>query len=152
MPGQDTINYHICTGKFPLDQSAPVKKNYPVLVLGGSSLVIYVVAWVRIQVFKSKLRQQEAPHLGKHVSNSQTMYNFAANLVTLILILGCFWVPYRVNKFSANEITLFPNYLWVYFLHHGITGTTCAVTALFYFRDEYYKTFLLFQVTHGGKN
>jgi hypothetical protein len=50
MPGQDTNNFYICIGKFPPDESIPVKKNYPVLFLGFFSLAVYAFAWVRIQV------------------------------------------------------------------------------------------------------
>jgi hypothetical protein len=50
LPGQDTNNFYICIGKFPPDESIPVKKNYPVLFLGFFSLAVYAFAWVRIQV------------------------------------------------------------------------------------------------------
>jgi hypothetical protein len=50
MPGLDTSNFYICIGKFPLDESIPVKKNFPVLFLGFFSLVVYAFAWIRIQV------------------------------------------------------------------------------------------------------
>lgn len=133
MPGQDTNNYFICTGKFPSEQVGEVKRNYPVWIIGFLSLLIYIVACVRIQAFKIKIHQQENQNGNLNSSNIQTMYSFATNLITLLFILLCFWLPFKVNRFKAHEINLYPNYLWVYLLHHYVPESGFALVSFCYF-------------------
>ena len=65
--------------------------------------------------------------------SSQTLYSFTTNVITLFLILCCFLVPLKMNKFKGSEINKFPNYLWVYLLHHFIAESTFALLIFVHF-------------------
>ena len=65
--------------------------------------------------------------------NTQTLYSFTTNIVTLFLTLCCFLVPLKMNRFKGFEVNQFPNYLWVYLLHHFIAESTFALTTVVHF-------------------
>ena len=144
---QDTSNFYICIGKFPpLDTLTPVKKNYPVIFLGILSFFVYLFAWFRIQFFKFWVQKLETASDLKEKTdkrftvNSLQLYSFTTNLISLSLILCCFLVPLNTNLYKGKDINIFPNYLWVYVMHHFIAESTFGLIIFVYFRYQIWLT------------
>ena len=45
----------------------------------------------------------KAPNENQFKVNSQTLYSFTTNIISLILILCCFLVPFKANSFITEK-------------------------------------------------
>ena len=61
------------------------------------------------------------------------MMNFTTNLVSLLLLVISSVGPSMVNKMEPLIIDTYPNFIWVYIIHHYCPQCVLTITALIYY-------------------
>jgi hypothetical protein len=135
--GRKTNNFFICIGQ-DLDDSQPVKKNYPVNVVVVFSFIVYLIAGVRTAYFKRWASKQDTLNQGTFSKRNfgmktQSLFSFTSNGLILFWLLCCFLVPVKVNRLNKTELETYPNYIWFFIMHHITPSSTVAFTVILYF-------------------
>ena len=139
LPGKNPHSYFVCTGYFPVNLAgAKVKANLPYSYLLIASFLLHVFAGVRIKIHRHKQTMIDhaqsgtaAPNAG-HIS-SQTLINFTTNIVSLLLLVFAAVVTVIVNTMDPVKFDSFPNYVWIYVLHHYTPTIILSSTVIIYY-------------------
>ena len=137
MPGKNPQNYYMCLGHYPTKYSGKIVKiNSAINYLLLFSFAVHVIAGIRIKVHRHKEAQKDqvqAITASTSNDNINMMMNLTTNLVSLLLLVISSVGPSMVNKMEPLIIDTYPNFIWVYIIHHYCPQCVLAITALIYY-------------------
>ena len=131
LPGREHINFYICSGEDPRQVwDQPVKVNLTFALAFFITLFFYTVTLIRIKLLKlsepvATISAQIEPSVATSNPNLFGKH-YLADLVTIAVALT-FYAPAIFVLFSINRLmepeslVMYPNYMLVHFLHHGVT-------------------------------
>ena len=123
MLGTDTYHIHICTGVTPppVNESSNLKKNLSFNnVLRLFTLLIHIIVLVRIQIYKFKESNQNAPGnkstFTKLVNiERHSLADLTANLITVCCIIIAGVAQLQINFVEIEDFNRYPHYLYEYY-------------------------------------
>ena len=133
LPGKNPMNFYLCTGEFPNQLlHEPFKQNGSHVVSGIMSFLIYFyVNFFEITV-KKKMKDV-------CVKNNQNLFSFTTYGISLILVIVFLYLPVKINTLPLKDLDSYPNYIFVYILHHYMP----QIVPMFIIGTFFYKSVLL---------
>jgi len=136
MPGKNPQNVFLCLGEYPTKyEGMTVKVNSTINYLLFFSFLAHLVAGVRIKIYRNQEEQKDqvqALSVAIPVDNIHMMMNFTTNLFSLLLLIVSSVGPALVNKIEPVFLDTYPNFLFVYVIHHYSPQSVLFFTALIY--------------------
>lgn len=138
MPGKNPQNYYMCLGYYPTKYNGQVVKtnasiNYLLLV----SFFAHLIAGIRIKIHRCKENKKDQVQAiavaATPSANLNMMMNLTTNLISLLLLIISSAGPAMVNIMEPLIIDTYPNFIWVYIIHHYSPQCVLGLTALIYY-------------------
>jgi hypothetical protein len=135
--GKNPQNYFLCLGYYPTKLAGQtVKANTSMNYMLLFSFLAHVIAGIRIKLHRRKEHQKDlvqALTVETSPGNKNMMMNFTTNLISLLLLIVSSAGPAVVNKMEPIVLDNYPNYFWVYLIHHYSPQFVLGCTALIYY-------------------
>ena len=139
MPGKSPHNFYVCLGEFPLEYvGKPVKPNSPTNYLLLISVLLHTFAGIRIKCHRLQqnkidlVQSLTAPESQTPLTGA-TLINFTTNAISLLLLLASAAVGVVINAMNPVTFEIFPNYIWLYVLHHYSPTVVLGSTVVIYY-------------------
>ena len=136
MPGKNPQNVFLCLGEYPTKyEGMTVKVNTTMNYLLLFSFLAHLVAGIRIKIYRNQEDQKDqvqALSVAAPVDNIHILMNFTTNLISLLLLIVSSVGPAMVNKMEPVFLDTYPNFLYVYVIHHYSPQSVLFFTALIY--------------------
>ena len=117
------MNLYLCTGEDPSKQSdLPPKVNIPLLGIMVVSVLLQTTVQINIFLHKRKTNSEQisnTPNLNLHFYDiflHHSLSDFATNILGVSISIGAISLVLIINKFSHEEVNIYPNYYYVYAL------------------------------------
>ena len=138
-PGRLPLEFHLCAGSDPAEDSKEIKINVSLAAVYVVSVVINVVVPIKIRMFQIQNKSSQ------NVSNKSENLTDLTTSISTILLLGVA-VASLVLTFRTNPSNLktFPNYLFTLLLQvltPNLVGLFIVLT--YYFRHKPLRTTVL---------
>jgi hypothetical protein len=129
------LGYYICTGLNPTEALKHHPKFYGIWEI--SSIVLHLIIHLRIHVHKKKLHS----NILSEISISQKLKNleptsfasFAINLMSIVFLISTTFMLQYLSKSNLEDLSKFPNYLFLYFRSLALPGFGCIFLVFVYF-------------------
>ena len=149
LPGKQPKTYYVCLGEFPNKYiSLPVKKNITLIAIFVVTFICYIYANIKIKIYsKSQNSSQLLLKTGlvptkQACFNMQSMENIALN-IDIWVLPSIFIVSVVSNRLKLDEIDQYPNYVWLYAIHHLVPfSATFTMMAIHYGNNMMLRKFL----------
>ena len=136
LPGKNPHNFFVCLGQFPVILTGkPVKPNAAVNYLLLLSFLLHTFGGIRIKIYRDRENQMDqvqsmavAPTI-----SSEAMINFTTNAISLLLLIISGVIPVVINTMNPANFEVYPNYLWLYVMHHYSPTIVLGSTAIIYY-------------------
>ncbi len=149
LPGKQTINFYIFSGKNPAsDSSKPKKYNIPFVITAIVSILVHIFVHIKIFFYKknvnNKVNEQNYQQYYKQQKNmflkaleKQSLPNFTNISFFLIGFVGFYFLISRVSELEPHKLNEYPNYLMVYWINLANSLLVAALLAILIFcRNE----------------
>jgi hypothetical protein len=172
MPGRNPLGYYICTGKFPLSTiplETPIKPNLPVVAVLVLSCCTHVYTALKLRQSKHRdenskpkvvVDEKKSLKVFNVLTDKHMLASFTSNIISLGSLVAAYLIAYTFNKIEPQDLSKFPNYIFVYFWHHWMPQISFFGTIFVYYgrhqalksavlREMYELSFGIFQI--GGQ-
>ena len=136
IPGKKPHNFFVCLGHFPVKLTGiPVKSNEAVNYLLLLSFLLHMFGGIRIMIYRFRENQMDLMQSVAAVStlSSEAMINFTTNAISLLIFIASAVVPVVINTTDPANFQVYPNYIWLYVMHHYSPTVVLGSTAIIYY-------------------
>ena len=142
LPGKQTINFYIFSGKNPVsDTSKPSKFNLPFVIIAIVSVTVHFFVSTKIFIFKNKINNKVNEQNYKQNKNvflqtleKQSLPNFTIVSCFLIGFGGLLALLSKVSRLDPHTLNEYPNYLMIYWINlvNSLLLTALLSVLIFY--------------------
>ena len=157
MPGKNPQNVYLCLGEYPIKyEGMTVKVNTTINYLLLFSFLAHLIAGIRIKIYRNQEDQKDqvqALSVAAPVDNIHMLMNFTTNLISLLLLVVSSVGPAVINKMEPVSLDTYPNFLYVYAIHHYSPQCVLFFTALIYLaKNPPLRNFITIELVGKIKN
>jgi len=147
-PGRQPLNFFICSGLDPSnDKNSFRKVNVVLLAVPPVSILIHLVVRFKIFTFKWKPKPKPNPMfrgLQETKLKKEFLADFALNMMLVFMFSSAIVNFVIVNDLNPSEVSVYPNYLFIYYLHiFGPFLQTGIGLTMYYMTNEAMRTWLV---------
>ena len=145
LPGKNVI-YYICMGSFPANRiglDLPVKYNYPIYLLFLLTVIIHVLAGIKLKSARKHGKSNMPQASGnpqrafQFLPSKKQLANLSTNVITIFVTMGVIFITMFMNKMKILEVTKYSNIVAIYFWNWCLPQLMayCAIL-VYYWRQE----------------
>ena len=113
-----TLGYYVCTGQ----NIAKTRQNFPKAYGGleGISIILHILIYLRIRVYKSKHQISNVVSLDK-----KSLFTYFFNFLGIAFFVSIILTLKRIENTPVEQLLSYPHYIQFYYLH--LVGTSLFI-------------------------